>query len=315
MFDLTFLGTGASTPSAERGLPALMVSSGGCRVLIDCGEGTQRQILRAGLGFRRLERVLLTHRHLDHVLGLGGLVATLGLLRAGGALRIHGGRATLDFVLRYLSALWPEGGAPVDIELIALEPEVAIQEEGFAISCFPVSHRGVESFGFRFEVPARQHLLPDRLAALGVPDGAVRAALARGEKATLADGRTIEAAAVLGPPEPGASLVVVGDVDETQSLVEPARGADALVIEATFLEKDAAMAAAYGHLTAAAAGRLAAEAEIGMLYLTHLSGRYDSDAVAVEARRYFPHVRTAVDFDRRRVPEHGRAERRTLPAS
>ena len=314
MFDLTFLGTGASAPSAERGLPALMVGCGGRRVLIDCGEGTQRQILRAGLGFRRLDRVLLTHRHLDHVLGLGGLVATLGLLRAEGTLRIHGGRATLDFVLRYLSALWPEGGAPIDIELIALERDVAIQEKDFAIRCFPVSHRGVESFGFRFEVPARRHLLPDRLAELGVRDGAVRAALARGESVTLADGRTIEAAAALGPPEPGASLVVVGDVDETRSLVEPVRGADALVIEATFLEQDAVLATSYGHLTAAEAGRLAGAAEVGMLYLTHLSGRYDGDAVAAEARRYFPHVRLAADFAKYRVPEHGRGDR-PRPAS
>jgi ribonuclease Z len=259
MFDLTFLGTGASAPSAERGLPALMVSAGAHRMLVDCGEGTQRQILRAGLGFRRLERVLLTHRHLDHVLGLGGLVATLGLLRARGVLSIHGGRATLDFVARYLRALWPEGGAPIDIELIALEPGVAIREKDLVVRCFPVSHRGVESFGFRFEAPARRHLLPDRLAALGVPDGPARAALARGETVTLADGLTIEAQAVLGPSEPGASLVVIGDVDETESLVEPVRGADALVIEATFLEKDAAMAASYGHLTAAAAGRLAAK--------------------------------------------------------
>src|SRR6185437_2147892 len=186
---------------------------------------------------------------------------------------------------------------------------MAIQEKEFVIRCFPVSHRGVESFGFRFETPARRHLLRDRLAALRVPDGAVRAALARGETVTLADGLTIEAQAVLGPSEPGASLVVIGDVDETESLVEPVRGADALVIEATFLEKDAAMAASYGHLTAAAAGRLAAEARVGMLWLTHLSGRYDGDAVAAEARRYFPDVRLAVDFAKCRVPEHGRADR------
>ena len=309
MFELTFLGTGASAPSAERGLPALMVSCGARRVLIDCGEGTQRQILRAGLGFRRLERVLLTHRHLDHVLGLGGLVATLGLLRAKGALSIHGGPATLQYVRGYLRALWPEGSAPIDIELNALAPGTASEEKDFAIRSFPVSHLGVESFGFRFEAPARRHLLPDRLAALAVPGGAVRAALARGESAVLADGRTIEAASVLGPPEPGTSLVVIGDVDETLSLVEPARGADALVIEATFLDKDAALAASYGHLTAAEAGRLAAAAQVGMLYLTDLSGRYDSEAVAAEARRYFPQVRTAVDFAKWRVPEYGRAER------
>lgn len=304
MFEVTFLGTGASAPSAERGLPALMVSCGRHRVLVDCGEGTQRQLLRSGLGFRRLERVLLTHRHLDHVLGLGGLVATLGLLRAVGTLSIHGGRETLAFVARYLETLWPGQSAPIGIDLNALEPGSTIDEGDFRIACFPVSHRGVESFGFRFETPARRHLRRDRLLALGVREGPVRAALARGESVTLADGRTIDAAVVLGPPQPGASLVVVGDVDETSALVEAVRGADALVIEATFLEVDAVMAAAYGHLTAAQAGRLAAEAGVGMLCLTHLSGRYDSDAVAAEAGRYFPAARVVADFDKLRVPEH-----------
>src|SRR5258708_24617938 len=112
MFELTFLGTGASTPSAERGLPALMVSCGGRRVLVDCGEGTQRQSCAPVWDSGGLERVLLTHRHLDHVLGLAGLIATLGLLRTGGPLGIHGGRGTLSFVVRHLPALWPEGLAP-----------------------------------------------------------------------------------------------------------------------------------------------------------------------------------------------------------
>lgn len=304
MFEVTFLGTGASAPSAARGLPALMVSCGRHRVLVDCGEGTQRQMLRCGLGFRRLGRVLLTHRHLDHVLGLGGLIATLGLLRAGGALSIHGGRETLAFVARYLDVLWPGRSAPIGIELRALEPGATIDEAEFRIGCFPVSHRGVESFGFRFETPARRHLRRDRLRALGVPEGPVRAALARGESVVLPDGRTIDAASVLAPPQPGASQVVVGDVDDTRSLIEPARGADALVIEATFLEADAAMAAAYGHLTAAQAGRLAAEAGVGMLCLTHLSGRYDSAAVAAEAGRHFPKARVVADFEMLRVPEN-----------
>jgi ribonuclease Z len=304
MFEVTFLGTGASAPSAVRGLPALMVSCGRHRVLVDCGEGTQRQLLRSGLGFRRLERVLLTHRHLDHVLGLGGLVATLGLLRAGGTLSIHGGRETLAFVARYLDTLWPGQSAPIGVDLNALEPGATIDEGDFRVACFPVSHRGVESFGFRFETPARRHLRRDRLLALGVPEGPVRAALARGESVTVQDGRTIDAAAVLGPPQPGATLVVVGDVDETSALVEAVRGADALVIEATFLEADAVLAAAYGHLTAAQAGRLAAAAGVGMLCLTHLSGRYDSDAVAAEAGRYFPAAQVVADFDKLRVPEH-----------
>ena len=276
MFELTFLGTAASAPSAERGLPALLVAGNGRRILVDCGEGTQRQMLRAGIGFRRLERVLLTHRHLDHVLGLGGLIATLGLLRAGGELVIHGGRETLAFVERYLLALWPERLAPLSIGLAALEPGAVIDEESFRITCFPVSHRGVESFGFRFDTPPRRHLRPDRLAALGVPDGPWRAALARGEAVILDDGRRIEAEDVLGPTRAGASLAVVGDTDETRTLVEAVRGADALVIEASFLERDAALAKCRGHLTAAEAASLAAEARIGTLYLTHLSGRYSA---------------------------------------
>src|SRR5260370_38375747 len=113
MFELAFLGTGASTPSAERGLPALMVSCGGRRVLVDCGEGTQRQSCAPVWDSGGLERVLLTHRHLDHVLGLAGLIATLGLLRTGGPLGIHGGRETLSFAARYLRALWAEPPAPL----------------------------------------------------------------------------------------------------------------------------------------------------------------------------------------------------------
>ena len=113
MFELTFLGTAASTPSPERGLPALLVTAPRSRFLVDCGEGTQRQLLRAGAGFRRLRHVLLTHAHLDHVLGLGGLIATLGLLQTDSELTICGSAETVDFARRYLASLWGEGRAPV----------------------------------------------------------------------------------------------------------------------------------------------------------------------------------------------------------
>jgi ribonuclease Z len=302
MFELTFLGTAASTPSAERGLAALLVGCGGERVLVDCGEGTQRQILKSGLGFRRLDRVLLTHAHLDHVLGLPGLVSTLGLLRAGDALSIGGSGRTLRFVAGLLAAVWPNGRAPVALELAPLEPGAVIEAAGFRIRCFAVRHRDTDSLGFRFETPPRRHLNADRLAALGVPDGPVRGLLARGETVVLPDGRRIAGEDVLGPPEAGASLAVVGDAEEVESLVDPVRGADALVIEATFLDADAALARARNHLTAGDAGRLAAAAGVGMLYLTLLSGRYDGAAVLAEARQHFPSVRTVADFETARVP-------------
>lgn len=310
MFELTFLGTAASVPSPERGLPGLLVACGNRRLLVDCGEGTSRQMLRGHIGFRHLGRILLTHAHLDHVLGLGGLPATLGLLDAGEEVLIHGSQDTLGFVERYLLALWPERRGPVRVGLAVLVPGVVIAEDGFAIRCFAVSHRGTGSLGFRFETPPRRHLRPDRLAALGVPEGPVRTALARGETADLADGRRVEPEEVLGSPRPGVSLAVVGDAEETDTLVEAVRGADALVVEATFLEADAALARQRGHLTAADAARLAAAAEVGALYLTYLSDRYGADAIAAEARRHFPAAVVVADFDRVRVTARSDAPER-----
>ena len=318
MFNLTFLGTAASMPSSERGLPALLIGAGSARFLIDCGEGTTRQMLRAGTGFRRLGHILLTHADLDHVLGLGGLVATLGLIGRRSELAIFGSGETLGLVERYLAGLWPQRRAPVPLRLVELAPGQEIDPpataaNGYRISCFPVRHRRTASLGYRFERIARPHLRADRLAAFGVPEEPLRARLAGGEEAVLEDGRRIAPQTVQGPPAAGASLAVVGDAEEVESLIAPVRGADALVIEATFLEADAALAAARGHLTAAQAGRLAAEAEIGTLYLTHISGRYDPAAIAAEAGRFFSKIVVAKDFDRVSVTAAPRAGSR-LPS-
>jgi ribonuclease Z len=298
MFDLTFLGTAASTPSAERGLPAVLVGAGSARFLIDCGEGTQRQLLRPGSGFRRIGHVLLTHAHLDHVLGLGGLIATLGLFDVRNTLRICGSRETLRFVEPYLGSLYPLPRAPVPLEFVELRPGPVLSMRDFAVTCFPVRHRGTESLGYRFDATRRRHLHADRLAALGVPAGPLRASLAAGDAVVLPDGRQVEPESVLGPAAAGTSLAVVGDAEEVESLIAPVSGVDALVIEATFLETDAALAAERGHLTAAQAGRLAAAARVGALYLTHISGRYDPADIAAEAARFFPNVSIANDLDR-----------------
>ena len=143
--------------------------------------------------------------------------------------------------------------------------------------------------------------MPERLDALGVPGGPERAELAQGRAVMLADGRRITPEMVRGPPTAGAKLAIVGDTEEVATLLEPVRGADALVIEATFLERDAALARARGHLTAAAAGRLAHDAGVGELLLTHISGRYKPEEIAEEAGRYFPNVRVVNDFDRAAV--------------
>jgi ribonuclease Z len=297
VFDLVFLGTAAAVPSAERGLPALIVARGSSRFLIDCGEGTQRQLIRAGLGFRGLAHVLLTHAHLDHVLGLAGLLATFALYRVDGAIEIIGSHETLAFVRRYLvDTIGPElqGG----YRLRAISPGPVLVREGWRLDAFAVAHRGTASLGYRFQDEPRHPLIPERLDALGVPAGPERAVLAQGRPIVLADGRQIVAEMVHGAPAPGTALAVVGDTEEIAGLVEPVRDVDALVIEATFLERDAALAHARGHLTAAAAARLARDAEVKELLLTHISGRYSPEEILTEAARHFPNVRVVADFDR-----------------
>ena len=267
MFQLTFLGTSASVPAPDRSHPALLVAAAGGRFLVDCGEGTQQQIMRSGVGFRRLRRILLTHGHLDHILGLPGLLSTLGLQQEReDALMLQAGPQTLRLVASVFAAFWGEGKAPVPIEMATLAPGRIAEEDGFTIEAFPVQHRDTDSFGFVFQAAARRHLLPERLAELAVPDGKLRKELAEGRPTKLPDGRVIDPEDVLGPVIAGKKLVVIGDATTTAGLDAAARGADALVVEATFLERDAVTARTHGHLTAAEAASLAAEAGIGQLY-------------------------------------------------
>ena len=272
------------------------MEAGGYRILIDCGEGTQRQLLRSGAGFRRLDRLLLTHGHFDHILGIPGLFSTLRLRQSTDVMTIHGSARTLDVVVQMLAGLWGEGRAPIPLQLVPLTNQVFDAGE-FAISCFPVRHRDTDSFGFCFESRARRHLRSDRLAALGVPDGPLRKELAEGRPVELPGGKTIDPEDVLGPPEGGKKLVVVGDAETTEGLAEHVRDADALVIEATFLDRDMAIARDYGHLTAAEAATLAASAGVKLLVLTHISGRYSDEELLSEAMKTFANSRVARDFD------------------
>jgi ribonuclease Z len=297
MFDLIFLGTSASLPSAERNHPGLLVGAGSHRVLVDCGEGTQRQLLRSGAGFRRIDRIMLTHGHFDHVLGIPGLLSTLRLRRSDDLMTIHGGVGTLEVIVRMLAGLWGEQRAPIPLELVPLTTGQVLDAGDFTIDCFRVRHRDTDSFGFSFETPARRHVRPDRLAALRVPDGPVRKDLAEGRPVMLDDGRTVDPEDVLGPPEGRKKLVIVGDTEATEGLAEHVRDADLLVIEATFLERDAALARDYGHLTAAEAAALAATSNVKTLVLTHVSGRYPDAEMLTEATKTFANSRVAVDFD------------------
>jgi ribonuclease Z len=297
MFDLVFLGTSAAVPSADRGSPALYVSHGPDRFLVDCGEGTQRQLMRARLGFRGLRHVLLTHAHLDHIGGLAGLVATRALFGIEDPIEIVGSDETVTHVGRYLTLTVGRERA-AGYRLRAVGPGPVRSWPGWQLDAFAVPHRSTQSLGYRFTEEARVPLLRDRLTALGVPDGPSRRELAEGRTVLLGDGRLVMPEMVRGPPIAGARLVVIGDVEDVVPLEAEVRGADALVIEATYLDRDAALARSHGHLTAAAAAHLARDAEIGELLLTHISGRYSPEEILAEAAALFPSVRVAADFDR-----------------
>ncbi len=298
MFELTFLGTSASAPSIRRGLSAQVVSYRDQRFLIDCGEGTQRQILQSGIGFRRLNRILITHGHLDHILGLAGLLSTFMRWEAIDRLEIFAGRHAMERIRDLIHGVVLRGARPpMQLELIPIEPGLLLEEDGLRITAFPVQHRGPGCFGFAFETPTHRPFLPERAEALGLPPGPLRRELVAGRPVVLPDGRTIQPEAVLGPERCGTRLVHVGDCGSTAELEGVCAGADALVIEATYLAIEADLARQFAHLTAQGAAELARQAGVGHLYLTHVSRRYRTRQVLEEAQAVFPAVTVARDFD------------------
>lgn len=299
MFELIFLGTSSSAPSVHRGLTSHMVLYHQFRFLIDCGEGTQRQILKSGLGFKRLNRVLLTHGHLDHILGLGGLISTLSRWENLEKIEVYGGRSALARVKSLLfKVVFPGVHPPVDITLVPLQPGTILEDDKFTLSAFRVSHRGPDCFGFLFQEREHRPFLAERAADLGVPFGPERSRLVRGDTVTLNDGRVIKPDDILGPPVAGTKYVHIGDIGQIdQNLVEICRDADALVIESTYVKQEEEMARQFGHMTAAGAAQLAREANVKTLILTHLSRRYFERDVRREAQAIFPNAFVARDFD------------------
>jgi ribonuclease Z len=299
LFEITFLGTSASAPSVHRGLSALIVQHDEYRFLVDCGEGTQRQILRSGAGFKRLNQIFLTHGHLDHILGLGGIVSTFMRWDVMDEVEIYGTQHTLDRVHDLIFGVVLRGyrGKPPVI-LRPIKPGRFIETERFTVDAFSVAHRGSDSLGYRFEERSRRPFLPEKAQALNIPPGPWRRDVVEGETVTLPDGRTIEPAQVLGEARKGTVLVVVGDTGRTDNLLQYVQGADGLVIESTYIQTETDLAKSFGHITAAQAAALAKEANVKNLYLTHLSRRYRERDVLEEAQTVFPEAIVARDYDK-----------------
>jgi len=268
------------------------------RFLIDCGEGTQRQIMQSGLGFKRLNRVLITHGHLDHILGLAGLLSTFSRWETIDSLEIYAGRWALERIDDLLNKVVLRGARPpMEIQYREVQPGMIFAADDFEIQAFPVYHRGADSFGYLFAEKPRRPFLPEQAEALGIPPGPWRRDLANGLPTELPDGRLIMPDEVLGLERRGTRLVHIGDVGRTEDLVEVCQGADALVIEATYLEEEAQMALEFAHLTARQGAELALRCGVGQLILTHISRRYRERDVVAEARTIFPNTIVARDFD------------------
>ena len=303
--DLVFLGTSASAPTANRAPLALLLRRGGERLLFDCAEGTQRQLMRSSVGLPDLEEIFLTHFHADHYLGLPGMLKTFSLRQRDVPLTVYGPPGLRD-LFGSLGRVFGKLSYP--LELVEVRAGEALERDGYRILAFPVDH-GVSAVGYALvESPRPGRFDVEAADALGVPNGPERGALQRGESITLPDGRVLTPDAVLGETRPGRRIVIPGDTAPTETVRVLSEGADLLVHEATFLDDERDRAADTRHSTALQAAELARDAGVRLLALTHVSPRYFGPELAREAREVFPATIVPRDFDVVQVPFRERGE-------
>jgi ribonuclease Z len=289
------LGTSASRPTVERNVASLAVVREGETLLFDCGEGTQRQMMRYGVSFG-LEDIFFTHFHADHVIGVIGLMRTMSLQGRTERLRMWGPRGAAKMLKRAEEFGMDRLSFP--LEVTELDPGDRVERKDYAVVPYPVNHRGARAVGYALvEQDRKGRFNPDLARELGVPEGPMWGEIHRGRTVTLSDGRVIEPSVLVGAPRPGRKLVITGDTRPCQATVEAARGADVLVHEATFGDEEAERAVETGHSTAREAASVAAEAGVGTLLLNHFSARYSRDAsdLGREAKEVFE--RTVVGRD------------------
>jgi ribonuclease Z len=294
MLSITFLGTAASIPTVDRNVAGLAVQREGETILFDCGEGTQRQMMRYGVGFGFRE-IFFTHYHADHLLGVTGLLRTMGLQDRVAPVQLYGPRGA-SRVLGAAIALGIERNK-FPVEILEIQPGDRLTRDQYDIVIFETEHRA-DTVGYALTEHMRLgRFNPERARELGIPEGPLWGQLHKGKTVTLPDGRTIEPGELVGTPRPGRKLVYTGDTRPHLSVIEASRGADLLVHEATFGGDELERAQETGHSTAAEAARVALEAGARRLVLTHISSRYNRDTseLLAEAKAVFPETVIARD--------------------
>lgn len=292
---LRFLGTSASRPTVERGVSAIAVEREGETLLFDCGEGTQRQMMRYGVSFT-LRDIFFTHFHADHFLGLPGLLRTMALQGRTDAMHVWGPSGA-SRILKQAASLGAERPT-FGLEIHELEPGSTVKRGEYAIVATAALHRGPTALTYAIvEDERRGRFNPERAREMGIPEGPLWGRIHKGETITLDDGRTIAAAELVGAPRAGRTVVITGDTRPCDGVRHAAKGADLLVHEATFSHQDHERASETGHTTAMQAAKIAAEAGVKRLVLTHISPRYSREApeLVAEARAVFAETTVARD--------------------
>jgi ribonuclease Z len=300
--ELWFLGTSAGRPILERNVTSIVLQmppARGTIWMVDCGEGTQHQLLRTPLKLSKLEKLFITHLHGDHVFGLPGLLSTRSSIGATEPVELYGPLGLKEMLDTAFRVTGTHLGYELTVHEIGDDAGIVLDDDRFIVKAAKLDHR-IDCFGYRIVEKANLGSLnAELLAEMGVPSGPVYGQLKRGEDVTLPDGRTIHARDVVGDPLPGRIITILGDTRPCRNAVELAREADVLVHEATFNEALSVKAAEYGHSTTVQAAETAREAEVQRLFLTHFSTRFvgtDLPLLEQEARDIFPSADAAVEL-------------------
>ena len=304
---ITFLGTSSGVPTRGRNVSAvaLRLPQRSELWLFDCGEGTQHQFLRSELRTSQIRRVFITHMHGDHVYGLPGLLASLGLAGNSSGIDLYGPNPLKDFLNGILQTTSSRISYPLEInsiERLAHENKIIFEDKDFTVRAAPLIHR-IPAFGYRVdekEKPGRFNI--EKAKALNIPPGPIYSQLQKGETVKLEDGRVFHGNDFCGPKRPGSSFVYCTDTVFSESAIKLANGADLLIHEATFAHKDSQLAYQRQHSTSTMAAQIASEANVKQLILTHLSPRYapgnrlTQQNLLSEAKAIFPNTLLAKDF-------------------